>query len=50
MYQLEDVKDAYTIEATLMLEEREFAQYLREDFVAVYDDELSFLGYERVIS
>ena len=49
MYTLQNIKDTYYAElASGETERRPLEQYIREQFIPCYDDELNFLGYDRV--
>lgn len=45
MYTLEDVKTEYYV-ALMEDEHKSFEEYLRENYVQIYDTALTFLGYE----
>lgn len=49
MYTLQDIKDQYYHElATGQTERRGLEQYVREEFIPCYDEDLNFMGYERI--
>lgn len=48
MYTLQQIKDIYYYElATGQTERRGLEQYIKEEFIPCYDDELNFMGYDK---
>lgn len=47
MYTLQQIKDTYYYELSISdTERRGLDQYIREEYVPVYDAELNFIGWE----
>lgn len=48
MYTLQQIKDSYYVELALGdSERRSLEQYIKDEYVQCYDDEMNFLGYEK---
>jgi len=48
MYTLQQIKDQYYYElATGQTERRGLEQYIREEYIPCYDEDLNFLGYDK---
>ena len=45
IFTINQIREFYTLDYNQGIEKRDFGQYFTEEYTAVYDNELNFIGY-----